>query len=111
MALQPFVGPWTLFFTFAILYTIGRTPWTGEQPVARPLPAHRAAQTQNKRIQTSMPQVEFEPTIPVLERAETVHALDRAVTVIGFARNTCPQLHEKFCKDISHSCKFVPVLN
>jgi hypothetical protein len=37
---------------------------------------HRTTQTQNKRTQTSMPQVRFEPTIPVLERAKTVHALD-----------------------------------
>jgi hypothetical protein len=43
----------------------------GYQPVARPLPAHRTAQTQNKLTQTSMPQVWFEPTIPVFERAKT----------------------------------------
>jgi hypothetical protein len=59
------------------------TPWTGDQPVERPLPEHRIAQTQNKRTQTFMPQVGFEPTIPVFERPKTVHALDRAVTVIG----------------------------
>jgi hypothetical protein len=29
------------FFSFLILYTVGRTPWTGDQPVARPLPTHR----------------------------------------------------------------------
>jgi hypothetical protein len=40
--------------------------------------------TQNKRKQTSLPRVEFAPTIPVLERAKTVHALDLAVTVIDF---------------------------
>jgi hypothetical protein len=39
-----------LFFSFLIPYTVGRTPWTGDQPVARPLPAHRTTQTQ-----TSMP--------------------------------------------------------
>jgi hypothetical protein len=77
MTLQPFVGP-CLFFSFLIFYTVGRTPWTGDQPVARPLPAHRTAQTQNKRTQTSMPWVEFEPTNPAFERAKTVHALDRA---------------------------------
>jgi hypothetical protein len=27
------------FFSFLILYTVGTTPWTGDQPVARPLPA------------------------------------------------------------------------
>jgi hypothetical protein len=65
------------FFSFLIFYTVGSTPWTGDQPVARPLPAHRTAQTQNKRTQKYMPQVGFEPTIPVFERAKTVHALDR----------------------------------
>jgi hypothetical protein len=80
MALQPLVGSWPLF-SFLILYTVGRTPWTGDQPVARPLPAHRTAQTQNKRTQTSIPQVGFELTIPVFGQAKT--ALDRAATVIG----------------------------
>jgi hypothetical protein len=82
MALQPF---WTLpaFSVLLILYTVGRTPWTGDQPVARPLPTHRATQIQNKRTQTSIPRVGFEPMIAVFERAKTVHALDRAATVIG----------------------------
>jgi hypothetical protein len=71
------------FFSFLIFYTVGRSPWTGDQPVARPLPAHRATQTQNKRTQTSMLQVELEPKIPVFERARAVHALDRAATMIG----------------------------
>jgi hypothetical protein len=34
-------------------YTVGRIPWPGNQPDARPLPAHRTAKTQNKRTQTS----------------------------------------------------------
>jgi hypothetical protein len=29
------------FFSFLILYTVCRTPWTGDQPVARPLPTRR----------------------------------------------------------------------
>jgi hypothetical protein len=69
-------------FSFIILYTVGRTPWTGDQPVSRPLPTHRTALTQNTRRQTSMPGVGFEPTILVFERAKTVHAFDRAVTVM-----------------------------
>jgi hypothetical protein len=32
MALQLFVGPWQLL-SFLILYKVGRTPWTGDQPV------------------------------------------------------------------------------
>jgi hypothetical protein len=71
------------FFSFLIFYTVGRTPWTGDQPVARPLPAQRTAQTENKRTQTSMPKVGFEPTIPVFEREKIVHASDRAATVTG----------------------------
>jgi hypothetical protein len=55
-----------------------------DQVVARPLPRHRTTQTQNKRTQTSMSHVGFEPTNPVFERAKTVHALDCAATVIGF---------------------------
>jgi hypothetical protein len=39
------------FFTFLLLYTDGRTPWTGDHPVARPLLAHRTTQTQNKCTQ------------------------------------------------------------
>jgi hypothetical protein len=46
----------------------------GDQPVAMPLAANRTAQTQNKRTQTSMPRMGFEPTIPVFERAKTIHA-------------------------------------
>jgi hypothetical protein len=83
MALQSF-GPWPLFlFRFVILYTVGRTPWTGDQPIARPLPTNRTTQTQNKRTQTSMPRVGYEPTIPMFERMKTVHALDCAAALIG----------------------------
>jgi hypothetical protein len=60
------------FFTSLILYTVGRIAWTGDQTVAKPLPAHRTAQTQNKRTQTFMPRVGFGPTTPVFERAKAV---------------------------------------
>jgi hypothetical protein len=83
MALQSFCLTVAFFFSFLILYTVGKTPCMGDQPVARPLSTHRTTQAQNKRRQTPMPRVGFEPTIPVFERAKTVHALDRAVTVIG----------------------------
>jgi hypothetical protein len=79
------LGP-SLFFSFIIFffYTDGRTPWTRDQPVARPLNTHRTTQTQNKHTQTFMPWVGFALTIPELQRVKTVPALDRAVTVIGF---------------------------
>jgi hypothetical protein len=66
-----------------IFYAVGKTPWTGDQAVARPLPARRKAQTQNKRTQTSTPQVAFESKVPVFEWAKTIHGLDRAAVVIG----------------------------
>jgi hypothetical protein len=72
--------------------TVGRTPRTGDQPIARPLPT----QTQNKHRYTSMPRVGFEPTIPVFERAKTIHASDRAATVIGIC--ICSSL--KLCRKI-----------
>jgi hypothetical protein len=79
VALQPFeLGR---FFSFLILYTADGTPWTGDQPVAGPLPTHRTTQTQNKCTQTSMSLLGFEPTIAVFDRTKTVHALDRAATV------------------------------
>jgi hypothetical protein len=64
---SPFVGPW-LFFSFPNPIH-GRTPWAGGQ-------------------QTSMPPVEFEPTISVMERAKAVHASHRTATVIGVHQQT-----------------------
>jgi hypothetical protein len=83
LALQRFVGPWPLLQFRNLFYTVGMTPWTGDQPIARPLPTHRTTQSQNKRTQTSMHCMEFEPKIRASERAKIVHALDRASTVIG----------------------------
>jgi hypothetical protein len=37
----------------------------------------------NKGIQTSVPGIEFEPTIPVFLSSKTVHVLYIAATVIG----------------------------
>jgi hypothetical protein len=75
---SPFVGPWPIF-GFLILYTVDTTSWMGDQPVARNTEQHK----QNKRTQTSMPRVGFEPTIPEFEQTKPVHALDCAATVIG----------------------------
>jgi hypothetical protein len=71
------------FFTFLILYTVGRAPWTGDQPIAMPLHTHGTKQTQNKRTQTSMPRERFVPMITAFERAKTVLSLDRAANVMG----------------------------
>jgi hypothetical protein len=57
VALQLFVGPW-LLFSFLILYTVGRTPWMGVQPVARPLSTQRE---QKHRINAHRhPQLEWD---------------------------------------------------
>jgi hypothetical protein len=84
MLLQHFVRPWPLLQFHNPFYKDGRTPWTGDQPVTKPLPTHRTTQTYNKRTQTYMPQVVFEPTIPASDQAKTVHASDRAVAVTAF---------------------------
>jgi hypothetical protein len=47
----PLLGP-ALFFSFVHFFTktVGGTPWTSDQPIARPLSTHRMTQIQNKRI-------------------------------------------------------------
>jgi hypothetical protein len=48
------------FSRFFILYTVGKTPWTRDQPVARPLPTHRTTQIQNKLAQYRHPYLEWD---------------------------------------------------
>jgi hypothetical protein len=77
------------FSSFLILYTVGRTPWTGDLLDARLLPGHRIPQTELTRIQTSMPRVGFEPTTPAFERAKTdLMQRDRCT----YRSKTCPQI-------------------
>jgi hypothetical protein len=73
------------FFSFLILYTVVGLLVRGISP-SQGRYLHMTTQTQNKRTQTSMPRMGFEPTTPVFERACMVHALDRATTVIGCRR-------------------------
>jgi hypothetical protein len=77
-----FLGP-GLFFIFVIFFTqsvglLGQ----GISP-SQGLYLYTEQHKQNKRTQTSMSHVRFEPTIPAFERAKTVHVLDREATVIG----------------------------
>jgi hypothetical protein len=78
---SPLLGP-GLFFSYVIFfYTVGRTPWTSDQPVARPLPTRRTTQTQNKRTHRHpCLWVGFEPTIPAIERA-TARPIDRQLDI------------------------------
>jgi hypothetical protein len=81
MALQPL---WILAtFEFLNPDAGGRTPWMVYQPVARPLFKHMTAQTQNRRAQTSMSRVGFEPMIPAFEEEKTVQYLDCAPIAVG----------------------------
>jgi hypothetical protein len=54
MALQPFVGPWPLLQFRNHFYTDGKTAWTSDQPMARPLLTYRTTQIQNKRTHTNI---------------------------------------------------------
>jgi hypothetical protein len=76
-------------FSFLNLYTPGRTPWMGDQPVTRPLATHRITQKQNTCIRISTPRVGYEPTITVFEQAKMLHGFDSAATVIGIAVWLC----------------------
>jgi hypothetical protein len=79
-------GSEVYFWTYESIWTIGRTPWTGDQPDARPLPAQDNT-TQKKRGHTSMPRAGFEPAIPIFDRPNTVRALDRAaIGIIGISK-------------------------
>jgi hypothetical protein len=92
----------SLFFLLLTLWGIGH-PWNAllyfslsilRQSVGllgrgiSPSQGRYLTKTQNKRTQTSMPWVGFEPTVPVFERAKTVHALDRSGTVIASSTYT-----------------------
>jgi hypothetical protein len=67
MALQPFVGPWPLFQFLDPIHN-GQDTLDGGSARRK---AATYTQTQNKRTQTSMPRVGFEPMIPAFERAKT----------------------------------------
>jgi hypothetical protein len=83
VAVRPFVGP-GLFFNFLIFFTqtVGLLGRVVSPSQGRYLHT-KATQTQNKRTQTTMPRVGFEPTIPSPERTKTVYASDSTITVIG----------------------------
>jgi hypothetical protein len=63
-----------------ILQTVDRTPWTGDQPIARSL---QEMQTEKERIYTAIPGMGFELTIPVFEWAKTLRKSERTATIIG----------------------------
>jgi hypothetical protein len=76
--LQPLVGP-LLFSSFLILYTVGGTPWTGDQPVARPLCTHRI--NTHNRDNNALNGIRTHDSS--VRASKTVRALDPSATVIG----------------------------
>jgi hypothetical protein len=76
---------WALVFSSVLqpFYADGRTSWTGDQFVARPLPTNRITQTQNNHTHTHPCLNGIRTHEHKFERAKTVHALDRKATVIG----------------------------
>jgi hypothetical protein len=85
MAIQPF-GPWLLFQFLNPIYTVGRIPWMGNQPVANPLPTYRTTQPQNKRTEISVPRT-HDPTV---RAGEDGSCLYRATTWSAVTRYTAP---------------------
>jgi hypothetical protein len=81
MALKTFVGPWPIL-QYRNLFTeaVGLLGRAISQSHGRYL--SKGQHKQNKRTQTSMSQVGFEPTIPAFELAKTVLALECVATVI-----------------------------
>jgi len=67
------------------LRTCGITPWTGDQPYARPL--RTQDNTTQKNADTSMPRAGFEPAILVFERLKTVRALDLAALGLAYVKS------------------------
>jgi hypothetical protein len=59
---SPFMGPGR-FFSFLILYTVGRSICPGDQPVAWPLPY--TGQHKHRINVPSMPRVGLEPSTPM----------------------------------------------
>jgi hypothetical protein len=59
--------------------TLSRTPWTGDQLVARSLPTHKTTQTQ----ENIYPSGGIRTHDFSVGEAKTVHASDTAATVIG----------------------------
>jgi hypothetical protein len=87
LSLQPNLGLGHFHETFHFTpvtrsRTVGKTPWLGDQLVARPLPVHKYKKMHSEhKHQTSMPKVGFEPMITASEGVKTVHALDHSATM------------------------------
>jgi hypothetical protein len=72
MALQPFIGTLATFSVCkSYTYSVGLLG-RGDQPVARPLPTHTTAQTQNKRKHTSRETLTHDPSVCASENTSSL---------------------------------------
>jgi hypothetical protein len=74
---------WNASFHFSFLILDGRYDSLDGGSACHKAATCTGHHKQNKRTQTSIPWVGFEPTIPVFELAKTVHTLDRSSTVVS----------------------------
>jgi hypothetical protein len=72
------------FFSSLAFYTDGRTPWTGDQPVARPIPANNNTNTINAQNTDIHVLSGIRTHDPSVRAGEEVYALDRTATMIGY---------------------------
>jgi hypothetical protein len=97
----PFVVPCPLF-NFLILCAVGKTPWRGDQPVARPLPTT----TQTRISSHRHPYLEWDSNPrSKCSRGRKVHALDRAATVIRFCSSARENISRATCFHSDEVCR------
>jgi hypothetical protein len=65
--------------------TVGRTPWTGDQLVARPLSIHKHKNAHTTQTLNIHAQSGVRTHGPGVRTSEIVHALDRSSIVIGIS--------------------------
>jgi hypothetical protein len=91
-----FCGPWPLF-QLLNLYTVSRTPWLGNQPVARPLPTRRINVHRHPCLE-----LDSNPRFRV-RAGEDSSCLrpERAVTVIGTTSHQSCKIPQTILKQIN----------
>jgi hypothetical protein len=85
MVLQPFVGTWPPLQFHNLFFPDSRTPWTSDQPVARPLPTHR----------TTKPRINSHAGIHALSGIQThgpsFRASENSLYLITRGHRDCPK--------------------
>jgi hypothetical protein len=91
LALQPQFGPWptsmklSVSLRFSRSWTVGRTPWVGDQLVARPLPVHKCRKMHTHTL--NIHDLSWIRTHdPGFRASETVHTLDCPATMTSHCR-------------------------